>query len=300
MRKFLFFIGGFFLATLLNAQELHLVQTNLPPTAPFAQPLLLQYHFSHDPEYQAVWDKTALPKDFEIQDVKAESQSPGTTRFDIALVPFTLGKSTLTLSFQLKQGDTLLEPQSFPLPVEITPVKTFNDKKIREIRSPFAVRSWTWLIILLVVAALLFALYLWRKHRKATKNFHIELAQDLRPSHVIALSKIEALLQSGLWENAQYKVFYITIVDILREYLQRRFNLDVSAETSSELIAHIKTKEDLQAFVTSLRELLNESDLIKFAKAVPDEPQRNRHVDILRNFIQKTIPIQSPQEEAKK
>jgi len=300
MRKFLLFFGVFFTTVLLGAQELKLEHTNAPDKVPFAQPFTLQYHFSYPAGYQPVWDQAHTSKEFEVRLVQSAQQAPNAAGFDFSVIPFTLGKSTFTISFQLKQGDTLSEPQSFSLPLEVTPVKTFNDKKIREIRPPFKIRGWFWLLVLLALAALICAIYYWKNRRKTTQHLQVTAVQDTRPSHVIALSKIEALLQSGLWENEQYKVFYITLVDILREYLQRRFNLDVSAETSSELIAHIKTKEELQSFVSALRTLLNESDLIKFAKAVPEEAQRNRHIVLLRDLVQQTTPRETPQNEVKK
>ena len=300
MRKLLFFIGGCLLTTWLGAQELKLVQTNVPQTVPFAQPFTVQYTFAHPAGYQTVWDKTALSQNFAVRPPQITPRSPDSTTFDFTVIPFTLGKSTFTLSFQLKQNNTLLATQSFSLPLEITPVKTFDDKEIREIRPPFPVRNWMWLLALLALAALIYAIYLWGKHHQAIRNLQISSQEDTRPSHVIALSKIEGLLQSGLWENEQYKIFYITLVDILREYLRRRFQLDVSAETSSELIAHIKTKAELKTFVTALRELLNASDLIKFAKAVPNEQQRNQHIEILRMFVQQTTPAPSPEKEVTK
>ena len=80
--------------------------------------------------------------------------------------------------------------------------------------------------------------------------------QDNRPAHVIALSQLDALIDSGLWENKQYKVFYITLTDILRTYLQRAFGLDVSADTSAELLRRIKTQPQLSTYVQSLRAFL--------------------------------------------
>ena len=301
MRTFLFILSGLFLLSFAGAQELQLSHSQIPPQTPFAQPFTVRYQLSHPQKGQVIVDETSFPDDFVIQKTQVTPQTPETTVYDFTVIPFTLGKSTFTASFQLKEGDTLLQQASFPLPVEIMPVQTFKDAKLREIRPPFIVRNWgTWLLVLLVIVALIYVLYLWRKRLQKTQHLHLTHLQDTRPSHVIALSKIDALLQSGLWEGNQYKVFYINLVDILREYLQRRFKLDVSAETSAELLAHIKTKEELQTFVAALREFLTASDLIKFAKAIPTEQQRNQHILILRSFVQQTIPQPTPAKEETK
>ena len=117
---------------------------------------------------------------------------------------------------------------------------------------------------------------------------------DNRPAHVIALAKIDALVDSGLWENKQYKVFYITLSDILREYLQRAFGLDVSADTSAELLRRIKTVQPLVPLSQALRSFLSSGDLVKFAKVVPSEQTRNQDVTALREIITQTTPKPVP------
>lgn len=281
-------------------QDLHVTEVHAPDTVPFAQPFTIQYQLSHTPGGKVTADPESFSKDFEVQQAQATPASPGTTTYDFTVFPFVLGKSTFTVSFQLN-GEKENALQADPLSIQVTPVQTFQDKKLREIRPPFVPAGWiTWLLVLLTAAALIYVLYLWKKHLQTQRELRILKRQDNRPSHVIALSQIEALLQSGLWEKHQYKLFYITLIDILREYLQRRFQLDVSADTSAELLARIKNKEALQSFLPLLRSLLTASDLVKFARAVPTEEQRNGHVRLLQLFVQDTIPKPQPAEEAKK
>ena len=291
MRKFWLYLLLIFSPGLLSAQQLNIVQAQAPQTVPFAQPFTAQYQLSYTPGYQVTVDESSIPADFALQQVQATPSSSDAITYDFTLIPFTLGKSTFTVSFQLSQQDKVVSQLPAPLYVEVTPVKTFQDKKLREIRPPFIVRNWVpWLLALLILIALIYVICQWRKRLKAMDPLHISQQEDTRPSHVIALSKIDALLQSGLWENHQYKIFYITLVDILREYLQRRFNIDVSAETSTELLAHIKTNANLTSFTFILREFLTACDLIKFAKTIPSEQQRNQHIGILRSFVEQTFP----------
>ena len=114
--------------------------------------------------------------------------------------------------------------------------------------------------------------------------------EDTRPGNVIALSKIDALLDSGLWENQQYKLFYITLSDILREYLWRQFHIDASADTSAELLRRVKAMPQMAPLMYQLREFLSSGDLVKFAKAVPSEQIRDKDVKILREIIVETAP----------
>ena len=101
---------------------------------------------------------------------------------------------------------------------------------------------------------------------------------------------MDALLDSGLWENRQYKVFYITLSDILREYLWRQFGVDASADTSAELLRRVKNMTQMAPFMYQLRDFLSSGDLVKFAKAVPSEQVRDKDVKILREIIIETAP----------
>ncbi len=293
MRKLLFFLGALLLtATLYAQEELHIKSVHAPKTVSFAQPFTLRYQLDYPSGYQVTVDEKSIPSAFALDHVVDTKDPQENQVYELTLFPFALGKSTFTVSFQLQQNHkTVSTQETAPLYIEITPVKIFQDKKLREIRAPFAVHNWLmWLLVLLTAILLICTLYWWKKHIQKTDVLLLSQVEDKRPSHVIALTKIDALLQSGLWENRQYKVFYITLVEILREYLQRRFGLDVSAETSAELLSHIKTSQELSPFMAPLRELLTASDLIKFAKAIPNEAQRNGHILILRTFVKQTIP----------
>ena len=300
MKKILLLLV-FSLAASVYAQELHVTEAHAPSSVSFAQPFTVQYQISHTPGYPVTVDEKSLSKDFEIQQMTSTDNSPGTLSYDFTVLPFVLGRSTFTVTFEMKLDDETITVPAEPSYITVTPVEMFKDKKLREIRPPFIPAGWlTWLLVLLIALALLYVLYFWKKQLHQKQQLRILHAQDNRPSHVIALSKIEALVQSGLWEKQQYKLFYITLIDILREYLQRRFQLDVSADTSAELLLRIKSKQSLQSFLPLLRELLSQSDLVKFARVIPTEEQRNGNIRLLCLFVEETTPKPQPVAEVKK
>ena len=214
-------------------QEISVVEKRAAEKVPFAQPFALQFVLSHTPGYQVTLDEDSLSSDFEITQVSSAENSPGTLTYDFTAIPFVLGKSTFTVTFDLTQEG-----------------KTVAQAKPREIARE----------------------------------------QDTRPGNVIALSKIDALLDSGLWENQQYKLFYITLSDILREYLWRQFHVDASSDTTAELLRRVKTMPQMKPLMNQLREFLSSGDLVKFAKAVPSEQIRDKDVTLLRQIITETAP----------
>lgn len=282
-----------FLAALapLGAQELSLVEKTAPGSVPFAQPFALQYRFSHTPGYTIELDKDSLSKDFEIKDQAVRQDSPGTATFDFTVFPFALGKSTFTAAFLLTQNGQISRTLEEPVYINVTPAKTFNDKNFREIRPPEIPASrLAWLLAALAAVALAGVLYAWyKKTREKALSVRHE-PEDTRPSDEIALSKIDALLNSGLWEQREYKLFYITLSDILREYLWRQFHIDASADTSAELLRRVKNMPAMAPLLYALRDFLNSGDLVKFAKAVPEEAVRNKDIQLLRQIIRETSP----------
>lgn len=293
MKKIFGGICFFLMASVVSAQELSVLKTNAPESVPFAQPFEAQIVLSHPRGTTLTLDKESVPLAFSVQNVRLQPVGVDSTQADLTVWPFTLDKSTFTVSFSLAgQPDLSVQAE---LPLTVTPVKVFNDNKLREIRPPHRVFDWAiWLCILLALIALVCLLIFWWRRMQKEQNKLLTTPPDNRPPHVIALSQIDGLINSGLWENKQYKVFYITLSDILRTYLERAFHLDVSADTSAELLRRLKTVPDLAPLLQEVRQFLASGDLVKFARVVPSEQTRNRDITLLRGVIEKTAPKPAP------
>ena len=294
---------GLFLFTggLVTSQTVSVAEQHLPQTASFAKPFQARLVLSHTPGYTLQLPEQP-PQDFEITEQKLTPSSEGTAQLELTVMPFTLQASTFTVTLDLLQGATVVSSTTLEFPITVNPVQLFKDKELREIRNPKVPVSWlTWLLILLALLILFAVLFWWRKRLEkedgpSWQRFGPQ--KDTRPCHVIALSQIDALLDSGLWEQKQYKIFYITLSDILREYLQRRFNMDVSADTSAELLRHAKKETVMTPVLPDLKEFLSSGDLVKFAKVIPSETVRNRDITFLRHIIEQTVPPPPPSESA--
>jgi len=282
-----------FMASGAWAEGLNVLKTNAPESVPFAQPFTATVLLEHPQGQTLALDPESVGKDFTVTALQFLPVTGQSTQAQLTVMPFTIQKSTFTATFTLAANPAVTAPVEIPLTV--TPVQLFKDNKLKEIRPPHHPFDWAlWLCILLALTALI-CLIIWWIRRMKNEATRLETPQDNRPAHVIALSQIDALVDSGLWEHKQYKVFYITLTDILRNYLQRGFGLDVSADTSAELLRHLKTQPNLGAFIQSLRAFLSSGDLVKFAKAVPTEQTRNQDITILREFIEQTAPKPVPE-----
>lgn len=291
-----------FCSAALCAQQIQFTAQNAPEQTPFAQPFDVRFELAHTPGYAVELDKESLPPGFELLSAKQEILSPGTQAYELSFMPFTLGVSTFTaVNFMLKDtpgGNTLARAASDPVHIRVNPVKFFDEQTLRDIRPPYIPAGWMLWVFIAVVLALIvyFVRRFWRDVR-AGQAAAAQKQEDTRPADVIALSKLQLLLQSGLWEKAQYKLFYIELGDILREYFLRRFGLDVSADTSAELLRRARGVAQLAPLLQALRDYLTSSDLVKFAKVTPDEQTMRRDVGTVQTLVKRTSP--QPEELAR-
>lgn len=127
--------------------------------------------------------------------------------------------------------------------------------------------------VLLIVAIVLLIRYL-AKHKK---NKVEKVAVNLEPPYVIALRKLETIRQERAWTQGRCKEYHTAITDVLREYIERIYELPAMEMTSDEIITHLTFIKSEQALAyATLRQLLQLADLVKFAKWMP-LPEENEN-----------------------
>ncbi|MCF8277603.1 MAG: hypothetical protein K9J17_12790 [Flavobacteriales bacterium] len=177
---------------------------------------------------------------------------------------------------------------------------------IKDIKEPLDVpynwRKWLKyaLIVLLVLALLIGGFLLWQKYRKVPE-VPMARPKPKRPAHEIALEKLEALRNKKLWQNNQTKEFYIELSDIIREYVEFRFDVLALEMTTDETVSALKLKGLEDGKVQTLKQMLQMADLAKFAKYTPMPNENEQCFDIARTFVNTTLvmPLDEPKEEEK-
>lgn len=294
MKRGFFLLVSLFICVLASAQEIHILSEQIPQQSSFAQPFDVRFELGHASEYVVELEKESLPENFELIQEKSEKLSPATQAFHFTFIPFTLGASTFTaITFQLKDrpsGKVLAQAQTSPQTIQIQPVQFYNEKTLRDIRPPYIPSNpLIWLLCAIAAGILFFILKRYRK-KLHQDQLALQEQQDHRPADVIAYSKIQLLLQSGLWERKEYKLFYSELADILREYFWRRFGLDVSADTSAELLRRARNIAELTPILMPFREYLTSSDLVKFAQVSPTLQTMQQDVQVVQDLVRQTTP----------
>ena len=95
------------------------------------------------------------------------------------------------------------------------------------------------------------------------------------------------------------RVFYIRLVDILRSYVAARFDLRKPDDTASELMtALFEAVEISEEHQRLLREIISESDLVKFAARLPAPDAPAQSLSACRKFIREMTPDPGMPEDA--
>ncbi len=178
-----------------------------------------------------------------------------------------------------------------PIDIEVTSLlgEQRAELKIADIEGvvPMPEKSsfrWFWAlgIVVIVTAGLVFWIYLRRKGQA-------ELVRIFKPAHEIAYERLRTLVKQDLIQNGKIKEFYEQISDILRHYIEHRFNLRAPERTTEEFLIELATADILDTEdKKDLGEFLQHCDLVKFAKHNPAAEQIQKTFDLVKNFIEKT------------
>ena len=112
--------------------------------------------------------------------------------------------------------------------------------------------------------------------------------KEVLPPHVIAIKALEELKCKKIWQSSKHKLYYTSLIDILREYVEGRYGVHAMEMTSEEIIVALKDKDLTAKNIDELRDLLSISDLVKFAKVLPDADQNEINYDKVYYFVEET------------
>jgi len=144
-----------------------------------------------------------------------------------------------------------------------------------------------WLVIALISLAVIYLLARFLP-RNPLRKF-VRPPAPVEPAHVIALRELYKLRDEELCQKGEVKEFYSRLSDILRRYIDNRYGIMSPELTTDETVRMLQkaavTTHDQMSLV---KELLSVSDMVKFAKYLPQSEIHERsHKDGIR-FVELT------------
>lgn len=137
---------------------------------------------------------------------------------------------------------------------------------------------------LLVVALIV---YMARRSRAKEGKDKRLIQPASRPDAGLPAPKDDALKAFDAAEvlKADAKVFYSVISEAIRRYLRAAYNIPATEATTAEIMQAVKSSTLADSAIDRLREVLEEADLVKFAKYAPTEEEKTRYLEKARRLI---------------
>jgi hypothetical protein len=110
----------------------------------------------------------------------------------------------------------------------------------------------------------------------------------LRPAHEIALEALYKLRESDLLATGQIKAYYVELTEIVRRYIEGRYFVPALELTTGELMDNLKTVAIETEAKAMLQDLLEHSDLVKFAKYAPVADEHERTFQLAESLVETT------------
>lgn len=188
---------------------------------------------------------------------------------------------------ELKTGTVTLQVKA----VQVDTTKAFYDIK-QPLTVSYTFWDWLkdhWLMVLIVLVAVLLtagSVYYYQKRPKKDRLF--VKPDPILPVDVIALNKLNELRDKKLWQQGEVKLYYSELSDVLREYLEKRYQISTQEQTTDEILLSLKQKEIPQESRTLLNKILTLADLVKFAKEKPTAFENGQTMENAIDFVVQT------------
>jgi hypothetical protein len=153
------------------------------------------------------------------------------------------------------------------------------------------------LIIALILIVLAVVIYVvWKYILKKPIPF-IEKGNAVLLPHQRAIQDLDHISSQKLWQHGREKEYYTRLTEVIREYMQARFNISALEMTSAEILKEaMMIQTEYPAAYDSLEKLLQVGDLVKFAKLHPVAEENELSLNICYLFVNQTKEEESSSE----
>ncbi len=184
-----------------------------------------------------------------------------------------------------------LTTDSFDLLVQTVAVDT--TKAFKPIKNIIFVKSswldYIWYIVacIVLIGLAIFVTVYFMKNRKVAAPAPKGPVISLQDRMLALLDELEA---SQLWQKNQVKEYYVSLTDIIRNYIEERFQTPALELTTDELLYKAQLHKELQPYHSLLSVILTTADLAKFAKGQPLPQEHHDAMQNARKFIDSSRP----------
>ena len=189
-------------------------------------------------------------------------------------------------------GDTTKHAMDTPpIPVVVHGIRVDTTQEIRDVKPPLSLPITfadvlPYLIGVVVLAGLVWLFFYIRA--KSRKGEPLIRQAPPRPAHEVALEALRALESERMWQRGKIKEYHSQLTEIVRLYIERRFEVAALESTSDEILSSGPIRALPEGDRECLRELLTRADLVKFAKFQPAPEEHEKSIRLAVSFVGST------------
>jgi len=207
---------------------------------------------------------------------------------DFEVSPFTVDL--------LESGQVKDSRKTNSLSITIESVLSKEDKDIKPLRDPIALRGNPFYVlkyVLIFLAMALVSAFIFYRLRKKDGKAVLE-SQPLLPPLAEFEAAVDRLWAQRLWEKGRVKEFFLGLTQASKRFLNRTYGFNAEDLTTDETMARLLIKEKELLIIDHLGQVFLLADLVKFARLVPDA----RSLDDIQARIRSLVSLYKQGEEA--
>ncbi len=264
----------------------------------------LSVSITHDPSVSIIERNEALNlgqfemKEINPKPVKTLPSGRQKKTIEYVLSTYFTGKFTIpAFTFQFRTEDGAIgEVQTVPITINVrslTPEES-EDLDIRDIKEPVVIETpgrlmKITLIVLGIINLIITLFFIWRFLRQLyPPRAEVEYIPPGQ-AHERALDALSGIRQNeDYFENKNYKAFSSHISEVIRVYINRRWQIHAMDLTTDEIMNALNQLDLDDVILGHFRTFFETCDLIKFAKYEPSSDEMNQLVDTAKEAINQT------------
>ncbi len=204
---------------------------------------------------------------------------------------------SIPFRYRIMPDTTVTVAQSSMMLLAVHTVKVDTTQAIKPIIGPLKVpitfrEMLPWILAALAII-LLIAAVIWylNKRRKREPVFTLKPKVVLLP-HETALQDIEKLRLKKLWQAGRIKEYHSELTEILRRYIEDRFQVPALEQTSGEITMSLMNNPGCpRPALDKLGNLLIMADMAKFAKVQPLAMENEKSLNDGIEFVNETTHV---------
>ena len=192
----------------------------------------------------------------------------GLTQFDSG--SYTIPRIPIIINGKTVYSDSLAVEIN-DVKVDTLKQKMYDIKDIALVKSPLG-NWWIYLLVVIALVGLGFLIFYFLKNRKPKAKAAVVVYKTPIEKATTLLQQLES---KELWQKGAVKDYYSELTDIVRNYIEEEIKIPAMESTTSELIEGLRKAAKQKKLklsndtVENLEKVLQQADLVKFAKVKP-------------------------------